>query len=69
MVLLAGCGKAPCVYPEGAHAPMTHGAIIPDYSWPEAIDALGNSAPFHLADAHCEEGAGPLLLFVSAPAW
>ncbi len=68
--ILAGCSQAPCTYPEGAHTPMTHGAIIPDYAWPEAMDAQRNSAPFQLADAHCAGSqAQPLLLFVSSPAW
>ena len=64
-----------CQYPDGAVEPMALNEVLSPYSWPEAIDGLGNNVPLDLADAPCgiddviEWSPHDVLLFVSIPAW
>ncbi len=63
-------------YPDGATRPMTLGAVLYPYRWPEAVDlASGVRAALDVGEVPCD--TDPLidwspfdaLLFVSIPAW
>lgn len=63
-------------YPEGATRPMTEGAVLYPYSWPEATDiASDRTATLDLGQAPCATDPDidwspfDVLLFVSIPAW
>lgn len=63
-------------YPADATRPMTEGAVLYPYSWPQATDlATGRTLPLDLGEVPCATDPDidwspfDVLLFVSIPAW
>lgn len=67
-------GQVGCTYPPHSNE-MALGQVMPSFSWPEASDPAGSTAPLSLIDVFCDTdpsrdwGPSDLLLFIAWPEW
>jgi hypothetical protein len=64
-----------CSYPTGPVEPMERDEVIWPYSWPSAIDGMGNDFPLDLTEVFCTADPNidwspfDVLVFIAIPAW